>query len=1084
MRTYLTLFIFFLIPLCSFSQNLPAGQAGINVENLEGMSLRNIGPAGMSGRVTSIDVDLSNPEIIYAGTASGGVWRSESGGIKWEPIFDDAPIQSVGALAINQKNPDEIWVGTGEGNPRNSQNSGEGIYKSIDGGKTWKLMGLENTRVIHRILIHRDNPDIVYVGAQGAAWGNSQERGVFKTTDAGKTWKKVLYVNDNTGIADLVIDPTNPNKLLAAMWEFGRKPWTFSSGGKNSGLHITYDGGETWKKLSSEDGLPKGDLGRIGLSFAPSKPNIVYALIEAKTNGLYKSTDGGSKWKLVSEKNIGNRPFYYADIFVDTGNENRIWNLWSYVSKSEDGGKTFETILDYGKGVHPDHHAWWQHPTDPNYIIEGNDGGLNISRDNGVNWRFIENLPLAQFYHINYDMDIPCNVMGGMQDNGSWVGPSSVWKSGGIRNSDWKEVLFGDGFDVMLRRDDNRYGWAMSQGGNMAYFDRETGKTTNVQPVHPDGIELRFNWNAALAQNPFADCGLYFGSQFVHKSMDCGNSWEIISPDLTTNDTMKIRESLETGGLTLDVTRAENHTTILAIAPSPVNENVIWASTDDGNLQLTQNGGKDWVNLANRLSGVPANSWIPYIEVSQKNEGEAFVVVNNYRRNDWKPYVYHTTNFGQTFKRIVDDKKVSGHALCIVQDPVEPSLLFLGTDHGLFFSINKGTNWNKIKKFPSVSTRDLKIHPRDHDLIIGTFGRAAWIMDDIRPFRALTKTNGKLFDQLFDVIAASDGYLAEYASVDGVRFTADGHFRGDNKFANAIFSVWVKEEEKKKDANKNISKQKGKKKKKKSTIPEKEKVTKSKKAPKNKKVKIHILNMENDTMRTFSRKLKKGINRVGWGMNRDGIRYPSWRSPKPTDDPPGNGPDVLPGTYKAIFIYGDFKDSTMVTVHADPRLNITNAQMLAKEKAINDFSEMVEKATEGFERLKEAKKTIGLVNDQMTNAPDSLKKEIKELGNAMRDSISQLQNLYMNPQDTKGIRRSDNKLRSYLWRASGYIWDSNGEPSQMAEYSTQQANTKIKEILGKINTFFESDWKDYRSKVEAARTPIFKDYQPIRTNKN
>ena len=684
-------------------------------------------------------------------------------------------------------------------------------------------------------------------------------------------------------------------------------------------------------------------------------------------------------------------------------------------------------------------------------------------------------------------MDIPYNVMGGMQDNGSWVGPSSVWKAGGIRNADWKEVMFGDGFDVMLRRDDNRYGWAMSQGGNMGYFDRETGKTTNVKPVHPDGIELRFNWNAALAQNPFADCGLYFGSQFVHKSMDCGNSWEIISPDLTTNDTMKIRESLETGGLTLDVTRAENHTTILAIAPSPVNENVIWASTDDGNLQLTQNGGKNWVNLANRLSGVPKNSWIPYIEVSQKNEGEAFIIVNNYRRNDWQPYVYHTTNFGQTFKRIADGKKVSGHTLSIVQDPVEPNLLFLGTDQGLFFSIDKGSNWNKIKKFPSVSTRDLKIHPRDHDLIIGTFGRAAWIMDDIRPFRALAKTNGKLFNEPFEVIAASDGYLAEYASVDGVRFTADGHFRGANKFANSIFSIWVKEEEKKNktDNNKARSSKKGKKKKKnKSNTSEKKDAPKTKKAPKNKKVKIHILNMENDTIRTFSRKLKEGINRIGWGMNKDGIHYPSWQSPKPTDDPPGNGAEVLPGTYKAVFIYGDFKDSTMVTVHSDPRLNITNAQMLAKEKAMNDFSAMVKKATEGFERLKEAKKTIGLVNDQMTNAPDSLKKEIKTLGSAMRDSISQLQNLYMNHQDSKGIHRSDDKLQSYLWRASGYLWDSTGKPGQMAEYSIQQAKSKINEVLEKVNTFFENDWKEYQSKVEAARSPIFKDYQPIRIDNN
>ena len=1061
------------MPFISFSQK-------INVEDLEGMSLRNIGPAGMSGRVTAIDVDLSNPEIIYIGTASGGVWRSESGGIKWEPIFDEVPVQSIGSLAINQKNPDEIWVGTGEGNPRNSQNSGEGIYKSIDGGKTWKLMGLEKTRVIHRILIHKDNPDIVYVGAQGSAWGDSKERGVFKTTNGGKTWKKVLFVNKGTGIGDLVIDPTNPNKLIAAMWEFRRKPWTFSSGGENSGLYITYNGGENWKELTSEEGLPKGNLGRIGLAFAPSKPNIVYALIEAKTNGLYKSTDGGNKWKLVSEKNIGNRPFYYADIFVDTGNENRIWNLWTYVSKSEDGGKTFETILDYGKGVHPDHHAWWQHPTDPNYIIEGNDGGVNISRDNGVNWRFIENLPLAQFYHINYDMDIPYNVMGGMQDNGSWVGPSSVWKAGGIRNADWQEVMFGDGFDLMLRRDNNRYGWAMSQGGNMGYFDRETGKTVSAKPVHPDGVELRFNWNAALAQNPFEDCGLYFGSQFVHRSMDCGKSWEIISPDLTTNDTMKIRESLETGGLTLDVTRAENHTTILAIAPSPINKDIIWAGTDDGNLQLTQDGGKNWTNLNNRLTGAPVNSWIPYIEVSQKNEGEAFIIVNNYRRDDWKPYVYHTTNFGQTFKRIVNKNQVSGFALCIVQDPVESNLLFLGTDRGLYFSIDKGTTWNKFENFPSVSTKDLKIHPRDHDLIIGTFGRAAWIMDDIRPLRTLAKTNGKLFDEPFNVIAASDGYLAEYASVNGVRFTADGHFRGDNKYASAIFSVWVKQkktEGKGEGDHKGTPQRKGKKKK--STTPPIEKA-KVKKAPKNKKAKIHILNTAGDTLRTFSRKLKPGINRIGWSMNRDGIRFPSWRNSKPTDDPSGNGPSVLPGTYNAVFIYGDYKDSTMVTVKPDPRIEMTTAQFLAQEKAVTDFYSMVEKASEGFERLKEAKKIVGLVNSQMINAPDSLKKEIKTLGASMQDSIAQMQDLYMTPQDAKGIQRSDDKLNSYLWRASRYIWDSDGEPSQMAQYSTQQAATKVEEVLEKLNTFFENDWKTYQSKVEAAQTSIFKKYKSIK----
>jgi photosystem II stability/assembly factor-like uncharacterized protein len=390
-------FVFICFYLFAFSQPL-------DMSLLEGFKIRNIGPAGMSGRVTSIDVVHSQPNVIYIGTASGGVWKSTSGGIKWAPIFDDEAVISIGALAINQNNTSEIWVGTGEGNPRNSHNSGAGIYKSLDGGKNWKLMGLENTKTIHRIYIHRDDPNTVYVGALGSAWGPNPERGVFRTKDGGKSWEKVLYMNDSTGCADLVVDPHNPNKLIAAMWEFGRKPWTFNSGGEGSGIYVSYDGGDSWEKRTSEDGLPEGNLGRVGLAIAPSKPNMVYALVEAKKNGLYKSTDGGFTWKLVSDKNIGNRPFYYADIFVDPQNENRIFNLWSRMSKSEDGGKTFER---FGNGTHPDHHAFWVHPEQPSYMIEGNDGGLNISHDGGESWHFVENLPLAQFYHINYDMDVP-----------------------------------------------------------------------------------------------------------------------------------------------------------------------------------------------------------------------------------------------------------------------------------------------------------------------------------------------------------------------------------------------------------------------------------------------------------------------------------------------------------------------------------------------------------------------------------------------------------------------------------------------------------------------------------------------------
>ncbi len=1072
----------YLVLLCLLT-SLSLSAQEINLDHLKrGMRIRNIGPAGMSGRVTSIDVDLSNDQRIFVGTASGGVWKSESGGVRWEPIFDEAPVQSVGSIKINQKNPSEIWVGTGEGNPRNSMNTGEGIFKSIDGGKTWKQMGLENTRVIHRIIIDRDNPDIVYAGVTGSPWGPSEDRGVYKTIDGGQTWKKILYVNQETGVADMVVDPGNPKKLIVAMWEHGRKPWFFNSGGKGSAIYITHDGGENWKKIGNKEGLPKGDLGRIGLAIAPSKPNLVYALVEAKENALYKSTDGGMKWSLVSKKNIGNRPFYYSEIYVDPQNENRIWNLWSYVSKSEDGGKTFKTVLDYGKGVHPDHHAFWIHPDNPNYIIEGNDGGLNISRDRGENWDFIDNIPVAQFYHINYDWSIPYNIAGGMQDNGSWVGPGYVWKSGGIRNQDWQEVMFGDGFDVVINKDDPRYGWAMSQGGNIAYFDKKTGHTQYIRPYHPEGEKLRYNWNAALAQDPFNNSGIYYGSQYVHKSEDLGQSWTIISPDLTTNDTSKQKQDIS-GGLTIDATNAENYTTILAIAPSPHDKNVIWVGTDDGNLQLTRDAGKNWTNFASEMPGFVRGSWIPQIEVSPHQKGEVFVVVNDYRRNNYQPYVFHTSDYGASWKRLVSGKQVKGHCHSIVQDLVEPNLLFLGTDYGLYFSINKGQSWQKWKAFPSVSTIDMKIHPREHDLIIGTFGRAAWIMDDIRPLREIAKTQGKVLEREFALFDAADVYLASYRSVDGIRFAADGDFIGSNKSRGASIGMWVKPPAKKAKGEKE-KKRKGKKaKKKKEDEKSKEegKEDQPKKAKKKRGKKVHIVvyDQAGDTIRNYSVKPDTALTRLYWGLNRNGVSYPSHRDRRPDANPPSGG-SVLPGKYKVTATFGDHKDSTYVKVLADPRLDISNQEMLAQQKATDDFFELVRKATMAFDRLKSAKKTIKLVNEQLVNAPDSTKKEIKKLGKSVQDSISMLQGLFTDKPDLKGIQRNPNTLNRHLFSASGYIRASDGPPNQMARFATKKAEKEAKIVIDKVNAFFEKDWAAYQEEVEKVKYSLFKTYEPIK----
>lgn len=1048
---------------------------------LEAMNLRNIGPAGMSGRVTAIDVNPNNPEQIYIGTASGGVWRSNSGGVDWTPLFDKQPLLSIGALALNPQNPDEIWAGTGEGNPRNSHNSGAGIYKSIDGGKTWKCMGLQETRAIHRIYTDPHQSGTVYVAALGSAWGPNPERGVYKTINGGETWEHILSVNDSTGCADLVIDPQNPNKLIAAMWEYGRKPWFFNSGGSGSGLYLTYDGGKNWKKLTAENGLPKGNLGRIGLAIAPSRPEIVYALVEAKENALYRSTDGGETWEVRATKNIGNRPFYYADIFVDPQNENRIFNLWSYLSVSEDGGKSFEIYPPF-RNLHPDHHAFWIHPQDPDYMIEGNDGGLNISRDGGRNWRYIENLPLGQFYHVNYDMEIPYNVYGGLQDNGSWTGPAYTWKAGGITNYDFQELLFGDGFDVMPNPANSRYVYAMYQGGNLYYVDKETGKSTYIQPRHPEGSELRFNWNAALAQNPFHDCGVFFGSQFLHKSLDCGQSWEIISPDLTTNDTSKQKQHLS-GGLTIDDTRAENFTTILSIAPSPLNEQVIWVGTDDGNLQLTQDGGATWQNLASGLPDARPGSWIPQIVASSHQEGEAFVIVNDYRRNDWRPMAYHTDNFGKSWTRIVDEKQVSGFALSIAQDPEEPTLLFLGTDQGLYISFNKGADWvKKSNNFPSAPVRDLKIHPRENDLIIATFGRSIWILDDITPLRKIA-ADPSILDLPLYVFDPPTAYQAEYRSHQGVRFLANGGFRGANRSSYPRIRIWVNtsDEESPEEENQKIKDKPAKKAKKQpSDQPETDQeVTQEKseerasKPPKDQKVKILVFDEMGDTVRQYSQKLQEGLNMAYWDMCRNGVNYPSERDISKDDDPP-RGMEVKPGTYKLQFFYGDFIDSTYLEVQPDPRLPYDASKYQAKLEARLSFDSLVTRCRQSMDAVREAKKTVDRI-DQVLDfvTPDSLQKQLREEGKTMRDSLGNLLNLFRAP-DVKGIQRTSDKLISILYDASSMLNASDGEPNQMARFAVRKATSEAARVLERVNTFFAGPWKAYRQLVENTEIPLFK----------
>ncbi len=1027
----------------------------ISLSQFKNLKPRNIGPSGMSGRITAIDAVYKNPEVIYVGAASGGVWKTENSGADWKPVFDEQPIQNIGSLAIQQSNPAVVWAGTGEGNPRNSLNIGEGIYKSLDAGKTWKRMGLEKTRNIHRVVIDPMNPNTVYAAAIGNPYAQHPERGVYKTTDGGETWTRILFTNDTTGCADLVMDPSNPNKLIASMWQHYRLPWRMKSGGPGSGLYITIDGGKNWKKLAKEDGMPDGSIGRTGIAFARSMPSRVYAKIEAAKNGLYKSDDGGFKWELVNSNpaEVTDRPFYYQEIYVDPKNENRIYDIHSIVTFSEDGGKSFKTLLPYF-GIHPDHHAWWIHPDDADLIIEGNDGGIGISRDRGKTWVFDEKLPVGQFYHINVDNEIPYNVMGGMQDNGSWHGPAYTWTNGGIRNYYWNNVGGGDGFDVMPDPDGNGWVYSMSQGGNVGRLNYKTGERWNIRPPSfelEEKKQLRFNWNAAIAQDPFDKSTIYYGSQYVHKSNNKGASWETISPDLTTNDSAKIDQST-TGGLTLDITGAENHCTILAIEPSTKQKGVIWAGTDDGNVQLTTDDGKTWTNFRGKIPGMPVGSWIVQIKASRYNAGEAFIVCNDYRRGDSKPYIFRTADFGKTWTRMIDEKKVTGYALCMIQDPAEPNLIFAGTEQGLWISFDNGTTFQQWKNgYPSVSTYDLAIQEREADLVIATFGRAIWVLDDIRILRKAATDKGNTFKSKITVSAVQDAYQAQYKAATGYEWSTFGLWDAPNRSRGAAVSYFVK-------AVKDTSAKK----------------------VKADSVTVKIYNDKNENIRNLKWKADTGFNRQYWGMEEKGFRNPGSPKPRPGAPEPG-GFQALPGTYKVVVMLGKDADSALVTVKDDPRLGNRNDIKTAQRKMYERLRKSADKLTEGMDRLTESEEVCTKMTAQLKDLEgkeiDSLRKSTK----LMQDSLKAIREFISGKtSDRQGISRDPgNTVMRTMQIAQGYIGGKSVAPGEQEEKLVKNAETMITMTVQRINNFYNTKWKGYKEQTENTKVNLFKEYKPI-----
>jgi photosystem II stability/assembly factor-like uncharacterized protein len=1005
----------------------------IDFSALKNLNIRNVGPANMSGRITAIDVVTNNPKIMYVGAASGGVWKSENGGSAWKPVFDEQPTQNIGALAIQQNNPNILWVGTGEGNPRNSMNLGMGIFKSVDGGESWKQMGLENTKTIHRIIIDPVDPNIVYVGAMGDPFTANEYRGLFKTVDGGLTWEKILYSNNLSGIADLVMDPRNNQRLFAALYEHKRTPYYFTSGGPGSGLYITNDGGKNWQKQGENEGLPAGDLGRIGFAIAPSDPDRVYAKIEAEKNAIYRSDNGGNTWEMINDnpKFANNRPFYFQDLAVDTEDPDRVYNIYQPLSVSYDGGITFDPIpmipADETKGIHADFHAFWVNPNDAKHFIIGGDGGLGITYDHGESWYFPETIPVAQFYHVGVDHDVPYNVYGGMQDNGNWSGPAYTWKRGGIRTLYWQYLVGGDGFDISPDLDNSRFGYGSSQNGNLYRYDKLTGYYVSIQPPAPDlKTSLRFNWNAGFAKNPFDANSAYYGSQFLHVTHDKGATWEIISPDLTTNN--PLHQKADYGGLTLDVSGAERYNSILTIAPSPLDKNIIWVGTDDGQIQITTDEGKTWENRTLNVKGIPNEGWIAQIEASRFDKSAAWLVVNDYRKGDYAPYVFKTSDYGLTWSRIVDENKVKGYALSIIQDPVERNLVFLGTENGLWISIDEGKTWEQFKNgFPSVSTMDLKIQEPESALIVGTFGRAIWVLDDLLSLREIATNrlkNGITALPMNDAVQVKGLFINPPGNIwTGFNTT----FEGENKvFQKTKIPFYL------------------------SDHPDS-----------TNKVKAEVFDSNNRLINTIeSGDLEIGLNYMIWKLDEISAGLSRGGGDEFSRDIP-----VLPGDYRIVLTYGDSRDTTTVKVIPDPRFEIESNV----DVALYNFRK------EGDAQFAILAKLLRDIDEKIASVDAMIKKQNDTddsnytFAKNMKQQLTELRSLGQIPRPDRQVgawQSFETSPYSKIQEALSIAAAQTKVPSAQNKEVLFQATTLIEDFSKAVNDFMQTKWASFEAEIK------------------
>jgi photosystem II stability/assembly factor-like uncharacterized protein len=1045
----------------------PADQPGVT-DKLKNLPFRELGPAVMGGRIDDFAVVESNPNIVFVGVASGGVWKTTNNGTTWEPVFDKEGVSTIGDIAIAPSDLSVVWVGTGEPNNRQSSSWGDGAYKSLDGGKTWQKMGLAATHHIGRIVIHPSNPDVVYVAALGHLWGPNPERGVYKTSDGGKTWAQVLKINEDTGVSDIAMDPQSPDTLYAAAYERRRTPFGFNGGGSDSAIYKTTDGGATWKKLTK--GLPYengGDTGRIGLDIYRKDPNIVYAAVQHEKGGTFRSDDKGETWKKMGDTNP--RPSYYSQIRVDPNNDLRIWELGAAMYLSEDGGKKFST--DRVKSIHGDFHALWIDPADSNHIIAGSDGGIHWSYDNGRTWDFMNTIAIGQFYEIGLDNEQPYHICGGLQDNGSWCGPSQALTQDGIANEDWVIIHGGDGFYAQVDPVEPWIVYTEAQDGHLARRDLRTAQQRSIEPEAKTGEpHYRFQWNTPVAISAHEHTTIYYGGNYLFKSTDRGDTWTRLGPDLTTGVD---RNKLQIFGKTPDKKTLSRHDgveeypTITTISESPLTSNVLWAGTDDGNLQVTRDAGKNWKNVAARVPGLPKGTYVSRVVASKYAEGTAYATFDGHRTDDYGIYVFITTDYGESWKAIHNGIPDSAGSVHVIREhPRNQNLLFAGTEFGLWVSWDRGANWTALKNnFPTVPVDDIAIQARENDLVLGTHGRSIWIFDDLTPIEKMDASVAGSDITFFPPRTATTWSLRHRRWSAGQQM-----FTAKNPPYGAILNYYLKE----------------------AVPPEPPKVVKAdddkdKPAPEPKKegvVKITVSGKDGKVIREFDGPALAGVNRTAWDLRYEPTAEPTEEQKEAMAAGYGTGPRgplVEVGEY-SIKIQAGTKEATQkVVVEDDPRLQTSPEDRAARRTAIDQVYALAKSAAKGRKTIQGLKDALKAARDKWkadASKPDTPKipDDIQKAADELQKKVDGVAEKFIRDQQGLG-----NAGPPFQWKpdplpdqAQELLDDLDGfaaAPGGQQKEKIAELTTLIADATAQVNKLMQEDLPAFNKKMNDAGIP-------------